>query len=109
MSYFADEDVYRRFEKHNYVLSFIYCHGICVYIVFSLLKARLMRLAIILLAEVSWKRNNMKDFPKDYVFCLCGVVVKCSRVKSKVLGSNPAELFIPSFFFSPFFGVVVFL
>ena len=23
-SYFADEDVYRRFEKHNYVLSFIH-------------------------------------------------------------------------------------
>ena len=34
MSYVADEDVYRRFEKHNYVLSFIHCHGICVYIVF---------------------------------------------------------------------------
>ena len=35
MSYFADEDVYRRFEKHNYVFSSIHCHGICVYIVFS--------------------------------------------------------------------------
>ena len=34
VSNFADEGVYRRFEKHNYVLSFIYCHGICVYIVF---------------------------------------------------------------------------
>ena len=34
MSYFADEDVYRRFEKHNYVLSLIHCHGICVVIVF---------------------------------------------------------------------------
>ena len=42
MSYFADEDVYRRFEKHNNVFSFIHCHGICVYIVFSLLIARLM-------------------------------------------------------------------
>ena len=52
MSYFADQDVYRRFEKHNYVLSFIYCHGICVYIVFSLLIALLMRLAIILPADV---------------------------------------------------------
>ena len=30
VSYFADEDVYRHFEKHNYVLSFIQCHGICV-------------------------------------------------------------------------------
>ena len=62
VSYFADEEVYRRFEKHNYVLSFIFCHGICVYIVLALLIARLMRLAIILLAEVSWKRNKMKDF-----------------------------------------------
>ena len=34
VSYVADEDVYWRFEKHNYVLSFIHCHGICVYIVF---------------------------------------------------------------------------
>ena len=62
VSYFADEDVYRRFEKHNYVLSFLHCHGICVYIVFSLLIAQLMRLAIILPAEVLWKRNQMKDF-----------------------------------------------
>ena len=50
-------DVYRRFEKHIYVLSFIHCHGISVYIVFFLLIARLMRLAIILPAEVSWKRH----------------------------------------------------
>ena len=62
VSYFPDEDVYRRFEKHNYALSFIHCHGICVYIVFALLIARLMRLAIILPAEVSWKRNKVKDF-----------------------------------------------
>ena len=62
VSYVADEDVYRRFEKHNYVLSFIHCHGICVYIVFSLLIARLIRPAIILPAEVLWKRNQMKDF-----------------------------------------------
>ena len=61
--YFVDEDVYRRFEKHNYVFSFIHSHGICVYIVFSLLIARLMRLAIILPAEVSWpERIKMKDF-----------------------------------------------
>ena len=33
-SYFADEDLYRRFMKHNYVLSFIHCHGKYVYIVF---------------------------------------------------------------------------
>ena len=57
VSYVADEDVYRRFEKHNYVLSLIHCHGICIYIVFLLLIARLTRLATILPAEVSWKRN----------------------------------------------------
>ena len=34
MSYFPDEDVYRPFKKHNYVVSFIHCHGVCVYIVF---------------------------------------------------------------------------
>ena len=58
----ADEDVYRRFEKHNYVLSFIHCHGICVYIVFSLVIAWLIRLAIILPAEVSWKGNKSRLF-----------------------------------------------
>ena len=34
VSYVADDDVYRRFEKHNYVLSFTHCHGICIYFVF---------------------------------------------------------------------------
>ena len=57
VSYVADDDVYRRFEKHNYVLSFIHCHGMRVYIVFLMLIARLMGLAIILPAEVSWKRH----------------------------------------------------
>ena len=61
-------------EKHNYVLSFIHCRGICVYIVFSLSIARSMRLAIILPAEVSWKRNKMKDFSKE----LCNQPLWCS-------------------------------
>ena len=34
-SYFADEDVYRRFVKHNYVLSFIHCHGMRLHCVFA--------------------------------------------------------------------------
>ena len=97
MSYVAEEDVYRHFEKHNYVLSFIHCHGICVYIVFLLLIARLMRLAIILPAEVSWKRHYIKDFSYVYVVSLCGVVVRCSRVEPMVPGSSPTELFF-SFF-----------
>ena len=75
---------------------------------FSLLIARLMRLAIILPAEVLWKRNKNKTFPIPYVISLCGVVVRCSRVESKVPGSSPTELFIPSSLFFPFFCVVVF-
>ena len=68
-----------------------------------------MRLAIILPAEVSWKRNKMKDFSQNYVMILCGVVVKCSRVESKVLGSSPPELFIPCFFFFSVFLCCCFL
>ena len=30
-------------------------------------------------------------------------MVRCSRVELKVPGSSPTELFIPSFFFFPFF------
>ena len=93
MSYFADEDVYRHFEKHNYVLSFIHCLGICVYIVYSLLIARLMRLAIILPAEVSWKRNKIKTFPNHYVLSLCGVVVRGCRLGPKAPGSSRAKFF----------------
>ena len=51
------------------------------------------------------KRNT---FSEDYVISLRGVVVRCSRVESKVPGSSPTELFIPSFFFFPVFCVVVF-
>ena len=100
-SYAAEEEVYRRFGKHNYVLSFIHCHGMLVYIVFLLLIARLMWLAIILPAEVSWKRHEIKDFSQDYVISLCGVVVRCSRVEPMVQGSSPTELF---FFLLSFFS-----
>ena len=58
-----------------------------------------MRPAIILPAEVSWKRNKMTDFYCRLRISLCGVVVRCSRIKSEVLGSSPTELFIPIFFF----------
>ena len=60
MSYVADEDVYRRFEKHYYVLSFIHCHGICVYIVFLLFLK--IRLVIILPAELLKKELNKRLF-----------------------------------------------
>ena len=83
---FADEDVYRRFEKHNYVVSFIHCHGICVYIVFSLLIARLMR-----------------TFPVGYKISLCGVVVRYSSDEPMVQGSSPTKRIFPFFFFFPVF------
>ena len=47
-------------------------------------------------------------FLKDYVISPCGVVVRCSRVESKVAGSSPTELFLPTFFFFPFLCVFVF-
>ena len=108
MSYVVGEDVYRGFEKHNYVLSFIHCHGICVYIVFLLLIARLMRLAIILPAEVSWKRHYIKDFSYVYVVSLCGVVVRCSRVEPMVVGSSPTKFFFSFFLFFFSFFVLLF-
>ena len=74
---------------------------------FLLLIARLMRLAIILPAEVSRKSHEIKDFSRNYVISLCGVVVRCSRVEPKVLGSRPTEFFF-SFLFFPVFCVVVF-
>ena len=108
MSYVADEDVYRRFEKHNYVLSFIHWHGICIYTVFLLLMARLMRLAIILLAEVSWKRHQIKDFSQNYAMSFCGVVVRCSRVEPMVSGSGPTKFSFSFFLFFSVFCVAVF-
>ena len=43
-----------------------------------------------------------------YVLSLCGVVVRYSRVETKVPGSSPTELFFATFFFFPFLCVVVF-
>ena len=97
MSYFADEDLYRRFEKQNYVLSFIYCHGICVYIFSSLSIARLMRRWSSCRRKFHGKGIKWKTFPNDYAASLCGVVVGCSRVESTVPGSNLTVLYIPFF------------
>ena len=79
-------NVYRRFEKHNYVLSFIHCHRICVYIVFLLLIARLMRLAIILPAKCLW----------------CSGQVQFRRADGAGFESYRILFFLLSFFF-PFF------
>ena len=92
---FADEDVYQRFVKHNYVFSFINCHGICVYIVFLPLIARG---SIILPAEVSWKRYQIDDFSSRLI---------CNQPQwwlgAKVPGSSPTQFFFSFFLFFPFF------
>ena len=75
---------------------------------FLLLIARLMRLAIILPAEVSRKSNYIKDFSQHEVISLGGVVVRCSRVESMVPGSSPPEFFFSFFLFFSVFCVVVF-
>ena len=45
----------------------------------------------VLPAEVSRKRNYVKDFSQHDVISLGGVVVRCSRVESKVRRSSPTE------------------
>ena len=50
----------------------------------------------------------MKDFSPNYVISLCGVVVRCSRVKPMRPGSSPTELFFSFFLFFSVFCVVVF-
>ena len=95
------------FEKHNnyafqnaYTCSFIHSLPWNMRLhCFLLLIARLMRLAIILPAEVSRKSDEIKDFSQNYVVSLCGVVVRCSRVEPKVLGSRPTEFFFSFLFF----------
>ena len=69
-----------------------------------------MRLAMILLAEVSLKSNKVKDFSQTLHSqpLLCGVVVRCSRVEPRVKGSSPTKFFISCFFFFSVFCVVVF-
>ena len=55
------------------------------------------------------KGIKLKTFPKGYVISRCGVVVRCSGVKPKGLGSRLSQLFFSFFlFFCPFFVVVVF-
>ena len=108
-SYIADEDVYRRFVKHNYVLPFIHCHGICVYIVFFIVNS-LVNAARSSLNGVCWRKFHgkgikLKTFPQGYVTSLCGVVVRCSRVEPKVPSLSPVQYLI---FFS-FFLCFVFV
>ena len=77
-SYFADEDVYWRFVKLNYVLSFIHCHGICVYIVYFYCKYSWVNAAR---SSCRWTFHPMeKTFPQGYVISLCGAVVRCIRI-----------------------------
>ena len=104
MSYVADEDVYRLFEKHNYVLSFIHCHGICVYIVFFAVNSSINAAGDHLAGGSFMEKGlNQRLFP-----IFCGVVVRCSRVEPRVPGSSPIDLFFSFFLFFSVFFVVVF-
>ena len=76
-SYFADEDVYRHFVKHNYVLSLNYCHGI--YIVFftvnSSNNAAQSSLYAVCRQKLHGKSIQLTTFPQGKVISPCGVVV----------------------------------
>ena len=92
MSYFADQDVYRRFEKHNYVLS----HSL-IAMEFSAAGDHLTG------GSFMKKELNERLFP-----VLCGVVVRCSRVESKGAGFESYRVICSHFLFFPVFCVVVF-
>ena len=47
----------RRFEKYNYVLSVIYCHGICVYIVLFTVNSSVNTAGDHLAGGISWNRR----------------------------------------------------
>ena len=90
-SYFADEDVYRRFVRHNCVLSFFHCHGMRLHCSFTINSS--VNVKCCLPAEVPWKRH---------IISLCGVLLRYSRVEPKVSGSCPTQYLIFSFFLSFF-------
>ena len=81
--------MYRRFVKHNYVLSFIHCHGICVCIVFFTVNSSVNAAGSSCQRKFHTKAIKLKTFPQGYVISVCGVVVSCSLVELKVPGSSP--------------------
>ena len=84
-----------RFVKHNFVLSFIHCNGICVYIVFFFtVNSSVNAARSSCRRKFHGKGIELKTFPQGYVISRCGVVVRFSRV---LLNS-----FYPSFFFPCF-------
>ena len=94
--------MYRRFVKHNCVLSFIHCHGMrlrCVsflfLLFFLLLIARLMRLRKFHGKGITFCK--LQTFLQGYVVNLCTVVVCCrARILLSILS-----------FFPPFFVLLV--
>ena len=108
-SYFADQDVYRRFVKHNYVRSFIHCHKICLYVVFftvnSSVNATGSSLNGVCRRKFHGNGIKLKTFPHGYVISLWGVVVRRRAEGQGSTYSVPYLFFLLSFF-SVFFVVV---
>ena len=87
-SYFADEDLYRRFVKHNYVLSFIHYHGMrlhCVFTVNSSVNAARSSLKGVCRLKFHGKGIKLLDFSSRKL----NQPLWCSRVELKVSGSSP--------------------
>ena len=71
-SYFADEDVYWRFVKHNYVLSFIHCHGMRLHFFFTVkssVNAPQSSLKGICWRKFHGKGIKLMTFPQGYIQC----------------------------------------
>ena len=83
-SYFADEDLYRRFVKHN-VLSFIHYHGMrlhCVFTVNSSVNAARPSLNGVCRPKFHGKGIKLLDFSSRKR----NQPLWCSRVELKVVG-----------------------
>ena len=72
---------HQRFVKHNYVLSFIHCHGKCVYIVFTV-NSSVNASRSSCQRQFHLKGIKLKTFPQGYVISLC------ARVKVSTLYSG---------------------
>jgi len=93
--------VYRRFVKHNYVLSFIHCHKICLHVVFftviSPVNATGSSLNGVCRRKFHGNGIKLKTFPHGYVISLWGASSR--RSGFDLLSTLP---FFPSFFFFRF-------
>ena len=88
--------MYRRFVKHNCVHSLPW--NMCLHCFFTV-NSSVNAAQLFCQRKFHGKGIKLKTFPKGYVISRCGVVVRCSGVKPKGLGSRLSQLFFSFFLF----------